>query len=100
MTYLEGTRNGPDSPGSPAWEGLAVSRRHVKEFRPDEALSLISADREGKSLRCPSCGSDAVARTPVATQVATGRVSLACAACGRVVSYIDRGEVRVSGGSQ
>ena len=33
-----------------------MGRRHVKEFRPDEALSLISADREGKVLRCPSCG--------------------------------------------
>ena len=68
-----------------------MSRRHVKEFRPDEALSLICADREGKSLPCPSCGSDAIQRDPPDHgHPATGRVLLTCAACGRVVSYIDR----------
>jgi hypothetical protein len=74
-----------------------VSRRHVKEFRPDEALSLISADREGKVLRCPSCASNTVHRTPDRSEggshpIAEGRVTLACGACGRVVSYIDRAE--------
>lgn len=70
-----------------------MGRRHVKEFRPDEALSLISADREGKPLRCPSCGSEAVERDPPrasATTSATGRVQLACSACGRLVAYVDR----------
>lgn len=73
-----------------------MGRRHVKEFRPDEALSLISADREGKCLRCPSCGSEAVERTPPRPSDGSptpGRVGLNCSACGRVVSYIDRGEV-------
>ena len=72
-----------------------MSRRHVKEFRPDEALSLIIADREGKSLRCPSCGGGTVLRTPIrpgdGPRVA-GRVSLECPACGRLVAYIDRAE--------
>lgn len=70
-----------------------MGRRHVKEFRPDEALSLISADRETKTLCCPSCGSDAIERTPGRSQTSlpgTGRVVLACGACGRLVSYIDR----------
>lgn len=73
-----------------------MGRRHVKEFRPDEALSLVSADREGKVLQCPSCGSEAVERTPPRPGDGTatpGRVGLTCGACGRVVSYIDRGEV-------
>lgn len=73
-----------------------MGRRHVKEFRPDEALSLISADREGKTLRCPSCGSESVERTPPrpGPGIPTpGRVGLLCGACGRVVSYIDRAEV-------
>ncbi|HEX3927212.1 MAG TPA: hypothetical protein VHW65_04385 [Gemmatimonadales bacterium] len=67
------------------------SRRHVKEFRPDEALSLISADREGRLLRCPSCASDAITRTPPRVEeaaVTTARVVLLCGACGRVVAYV------------
>lgn len=70
-----------------------MGRRHVKEFRPDEALSLISADREGKLLNCPSCGSGPVTRDPARASSElslTGRVQLACGACGRLVSYIDR----------
>jgi len=62
----------------------------VKEFRPDEALSLISADRDGKRLRCPSCGSDSVERDPPRAEGKVGRVHLLCDGCGRVVSYIDR----------
>jgi hypothetical protein len=70
-----------------------MGRRHVKEFRPDEALSLISADRAGKLLSCPSCGSQSVARDPErdsADRFANARIQLACSACGRLVSYIDR----------
>jgi hypothetical protein len=69
-----------------------MGRRHVKEFRPDEALSLISADREGKALSCPSCGSDTVARMPprLADGSPQGRVQLSCEGCGRLVAYIDR----------
>ncbi len=73
-----------------------MGRRHVKEFRPDEALSLIIADREGKSLPCPCCGGGTVVRTPCRSKEGlpvAGRVSLECAACGRVVAYIDRAEV-------
>jgi hypothetical protein len=71
-----------------------MGRRHVKEFRPDEALSLISADRAGKTVICPCCGADAMARSPVrgcVGDLALGPVTLTCAGCGRVVSYIDRG---------
>lgn len=73
-----------------------MGRRHVKEYRPDEALSLISADREGKPLRCPSCGSDAVSRLPARARqgaATPGRVQLTCGACTRLVAYIDRAEV-------
>ena len=69
-----------------------MGRRHVKEYRPDEALSLISADREGKALHCPSCGSDAVTRRPARNPVEgpQGRIQLTCGACTRLVAYIDR----------
>lgn len=72
-----------------------MGRRHVKEFRPDEALSLIIADRERKSLPCPSCGGGTVVRTPCRSEEGppvVGRVSLECTACGRLVAYIDRAE--------
>jgi predicted RNA-binding Zn-ribbon protein involved in translation (DUF1610 family) len=77
-----------------------MGRRHVKEFRPDEALSLIIADREGKSLRCPSCGGGTVVRTPTRPEEGhpvAGRVSLECPACGRLVAYIDRVEAPAIG---
>ena len=70
-----------------------MSRRHVKEFRPDEALSLISADREGRALPCPCCGAAAVGRSPGRPddgRAVSGPVTLSCPACGRIVSYIDR----------
>lgn len=71
-----------------------MSRRHVKEFRPDEALCLISADREGKAVGCPCCGAQTVERSPARPadgHPVPGPVTLTCSACGRVVSYIDRG---------
>ena len=71
-----------------------MSRRHVKEFRPDEALGLICADREGKALPCPSCGAAGVTRSPIRPgdgHPVEGRVTLTCGTCGRVVTYIDRG---------
>ncbi len=77
-----------------------MGRRHVKEFRPDEALSLISADREGKILRCPSCGSEGIERDPPRPRdgsATPGRVQLACAECGRLVAYVDRAATVAAG---
>lgn len=73
-------------------KGQPMTRRHANEFRPAEALKLISADREGKSLHCPCCGNATVDRTPPRTseRAAACRVQLACAGCGRLVAYIDR----------
>ena len=72
-----------------------MSRRHVKEFRPDEALGLISADREGKAPSCPSCGAAIMLRSPARSidgHPVEGPVTLTCTACGRDVTYIDRGK--------
>jgi predicted RNA-binding Zn-ribbon protein involved in translation (DUF1610 family) len=71
-----------------------MGRRHVKEFRPDEALGLISADREGLVLPCPSCGAATMLRCPPRPadgKPVPGPVTLTCSTCGRVVTYIDRG---------
>jgi len=59
-------------------------------------LILIAADRDHKPLVCPSCGADAIERTPPrsdaeAEQQAGGRVTLHCGACGRTAVYINRG---------
>lgn len=80
-------------------EDRFVTRRHPKEFRPDEALSLISADRNGKSVPCPSCGSDTVERIPArkGDHPSGGRVHLGCENCGRVVDYIDRAATTPAG---
>lgn len=68
-----------------------MGRRGVKEYRAQEALALISTDREGGRLVCPSCGSSKVARTPRRRAVRKGRaerrVTLACGDCGRQALY-------------
>jgi hypothetical protein len=71
---------------------VALGRRGVKEYRAPEALILIAADREHKPLVCPSCGSDAVVRTPPrdGDDSPGGRVTLRCSACSRSAVYIDR----------
>ena len=74
-----------------------MGRRGVKEFRAPEALALIAADREHRSLVCPSCGSRTVQRVPRrrphddAAAGASERINLTCASCGRHASYIERG---------
>jgi len=68
-----------------------MGRRGVKEYRAQEALALIAADRDGEPLVCPSCGSPKVARTPRRRNskgpAEPRRVTLACAECGRQALY-------------
>lgn len=68
-----------------------MGRRGIKEYRAQEALALISTDREGGRLVCPSCGSSKVARTPRRRGARRGRparrVTLACGDCGRQALY-------------
>jgi len=73
-------------------EGPTVGRRGIKEYRAPEALILIAADREQRSLVCPSCSGE-VERIPgrsSAEDAPGGRVSLHCTACGRSAVYIPR----------
>ena len=69
-----------------------MGRRGTKEYRAPEALILIAADRDHKSLVCPSCSSPDVERHPPrdADDHPQGKITLHCAACGRNAVYIDR----------
>lgn len=70
-----------------------MGRRGIKEYRAPEALQLILADRDRQPLVCPSCGADAIERTPK-RRLRAGhwesyrRVSLRCAGCGRQAAYV------------
>ena len=72
---------------------LHVGRRGVKEYRADEALQLILADRDKEPLSCPSCGADAIERTPKRRLSAAKwdryrQVTLRCSECNRHASYV------------
>jgi predicted RNA-binding Zn-ribbon protein involved in translation (DUF1610 family) len=72
-----------------------VGRRGTKEYRAPEALQLVLADRDRQPLTCPSCGSDAIERTPrrrLRTErwEADRQVSLRCADCGRHAAYVPK----------
>jgi len=57
-------------------------------YNPAQALNLISNDRTGSPLSCPSC-SGVIERTP--NQVPPpprSHVTLQCSQCGRVARYI------------
>lgn len=69
-----------------------MGRRGIKEYKPQEALALIAADRDEESLECPSCGSEKVARHPRRNNVdgvfdKPRRITLACEDCGRQAVY-------------
>jgi hypothetical protein len=70
-----------------------VGRRGIKEYRAQEALILIAADRDQRPLVCPSCGSVDVDRVPERSSsedAQGGRVTLHCTACSRSAAYIAR----------
>ncbi len=78
-----------------------MGRRGVKEFRADEALQLILADRDHDPLACPSCGSPEIERTP-RRRVSSARwdrhrqVTLKCLACSRRAVYVPRNATQPS----
>lgn len=75
----------------PAPEGRhPVGRRGIKEYRPAEALTLIAADRDHKTLVCPSCGAATIERVPGRDHPGpdVGRITLHCSACGRSAVYL------------
>lgn len=72
-----------------------VGRRGIKEYRANEALQLILADRDRERLICPSCGNGSIERTPKrrlprSRSQTYRQVTLRCAKCGRQAVYVPR----------
>lgn len=70
-----------------------MGRRGIKEYRAEEALQLILADRDHEALACPSCGHGEIERTPKRriSKVRWDRhrqVTLKCENCGRRAVYV------------
>jgi RNase P subunit RPR2 len=69
-----------------------VGRRGIKEYRAAEALLLISADRDGQALACPTCSTPTIQRSPTRESgEISSRITLRCGDCGRSATYLDRG---------
>jgi hypothetical protein len=57
-------------------------------YNPAQALHLITNDRSGTSLSCPSC-SGSIDRNPmVSPPPPSAHVTLRCTTCGRFARYI------------
>ena len=56
-------------------------------YNPAQALNLISSDRAGDALSCPSC-SGSIERDPTNAPPPRSHVTLTCTACGRIARYI------------
>ncbi len=57
-------------------------------YNPAQALQLISHDRNGMPLSCPSCSGDIVRDPDLMPPLPRSHVTLRCASCGRVARYI------------
>ena len=58
------------------------------QYNPAQVLNLISSDRSGTPLSCPSC-SGSIERTPTDIPPASrAQVTLRCSNCGRLARYI------------
>jgi hypothetical protein len=56
-------------------------------YNPAQALHLISNDRAGTPLSCPSC-SGVIERYPSGPPLPQSHVTLRCKNCGRIARYI------------
>lgn len=57
-------------------------------YNPAQALTLITSDRTGSPLSCPSCSGN-IARDPRSFPPAPrAHVTLTCTGCGRIAKYV------------
>jgi DNA-directed RNA polymerase subunit RPC12/RpoP len=57
-------------------------------YNPAQALQLISHDRNGMPLSCPSCSGEIVRDPALSPPPPHSHVTLRCSRCGRVARYI------------
>ncbi|MDQ6888303.1 MAG: hypothetical protein M3068_13605 [Gemmatimonadota bacterium] len=57
-------------------------------YNPAQALQLISTDRSGGPLSCPSCAGKIEREPDISPAPPRSHVTLKCAKCGRVARYI------------
>ncbi len=58
-------------------------------YNPAQALYLISRDRTGTPLSCPSCGAGTIERDPGQfPPLPASHVTLRCSNCGRTARYV------------
>jgi hypothetical protein len=57
-------------------------------YNPAQALQLISSDRSGAPLSCPSCSGEIVRDPAPNPPPPRSHVTLRCSNCGRIARYI------------
>jgi DNA-directed RNA polymerase subunit RPC12/RpoP len=57
-------------------------------YNPAQALQLISSDRTGAPLSCPSCSGEIMRDPQVMPPPPHSHVTLRCSRCGRIARYI------------
>jgi hypothetical protein len=57
-------------------------------YNPAQALQLISSDRNGMPLSCPTCAGEIRRDPDIAPPPPRSHVTLKCIRCGRVARYI------------
>ena len=70
-----------------SWRSLMRKPRPAT-YNPAQALQLISHDRTGSPLSCPSCSGQIVRDPQQVPPPPRSHVTLRCAKCGRVAKYI------------
>ena len=84
------------SAGTPASAGMVgrismevlMRKPRPATYNPAQALQLISHDRTGSPLSCPSCSGDITRDPQQIPPPPRSHVTLRCAKCGRVAKYI------------
>jgi hypothetical protein len=57
-------------------------------YNPAQALQLISSDRAGEPLSCPTCAGRIERDPRLAPPPPRSHVTLRCSSCGRIARYI------------
>lgn len=70
------------------WRTHSMRKPRPATYNPAQALQLISHDRHGMPLSCPSCSGEIVRDPDFTPPAPRSHVTLRCANCGRIARYI------------